>query len=81
MKLKTIKEVDKFLEIVDSCRGEIIITSQYGDRYNLKSKLNKYVAVGELIGDNAENLELWCDYKEDEAKFLKFLKELKEEQD
>ena len=43
MKLKTIKEVDKFLEIVDSCRGEIIITSQYGDRYNLKSSPINYM--------------------------------------
>lgn len=36
MRLTKIKEVNDFLEIVNHCKGEVTLTSQYGDKYNLK---------------------------------------------
>ena len=76
MKLTNIKEVNDFLAVVDSCEGSVTLTSPYGDRFNLKSKLTQYIAIAELLGDNAEELELWCSSKADEYKFLRFLSEL-----
>ena len=73
MKFNNITDVEEFIRIVDGCRGEVYLTSQYGDKFNLKSKLSQYVALGLLIGEHGSELELWCDDKEDEAKVMEYL--------
>lgn len=75
MKIKNIKDVETFLEVVDECNGDVTLTSVYGDKFNLKSKLTQYIAVSALIGDHGEDLELWYTDKEDEMKFLQMFKE------
>ena len=75
MRLKNIEEVNAFLATVNSCKGDVWLESQYGDKFNLKSKLAQYVAMGALLSDEQEVLELFCSYKEDEQKFLKYFKE------
>lgn len=71
MEIKNIKDVETFLKIVDSCNGEVTLTSVYGDKFNMKSKLTQYVAVSALLGEHGDELELWCSDKCDEEKFLK----------
>lgn len=39
------------------------------DKYNLKSKLAQYLAAAQLFNED-NDLELWCDDKADEAKFM-----------
>lgn len=73
MKLKNIDQVHEFLQIVDECNGDVYLTSQYGDKYNLKSKLSQYIAVAALLGTHGDELELWCDDKEDEPRLLNYL--------
>ena len=75
MKLTKISQVEDFLAIVNACKGDVTLTSQYGDKYNLKSLLTQYVAIGALLGERGDELELFCSSKEDEAKFLKFFNE------
>lgn len=75
MKIKNIKNVETFLAVVNGCKGEVTLTSMYGDKYNLKSALTQYVAVAALVGDHGEELELWCTDKDDEKKFLKMFNE------
>ena len=75
MKIKNIKNVETFLAVVNECKGEVTLTSVYGDKYNLKSALTQYVAVAALLGDHGEELELWCTDKDDENKFFKMLNE------
>lgn len=75
MKIKNIKNVETFLSVVNECKGEVTLTSVYGDKYNLKSALTQYVAVAALVGDYGEELELWCTDKDDEKKFLKMFSE------
>lgn len=75
MKLTKISQVKDFLAIVNTCKGDVILTSQYGDKYNMKSLLTQYVAIGALLGERGDELELFCSSKEDEAKFLKFFNE------
>ena len=50
MRLTKIKEVNDFLEIVNHCKGEVTLTSQYGDKYNLKSLLTQYVCNCGSVG-------------------------------
>jgi len=75
MKINNIKEAEKFIATADSCKGDVFLTSIYGDKFNLKSKLSQYVGIASLIGDHAGDLELYCSNKEDEAKFLRLFAE------
>ena len=75
MKIRKIEQLDDFLAAVDKCVGDVYLESVQGDRYNLKSQLNKYIALGALLTDKSEMLELFCDKKEDEKHFLKFFYE------
>jgi len=75
MKLSNIDQVNEFLQVVKECSGEVYLTSVQGDKFNLKSSFSQYIAMGALLGNHGDELELWCDEKSDEAKFLGFLKE------
>ena len=75
MRLSNIKEVEGFLNTVNECESSVWLESQYGDKFNLKSKLSQYVALSALLGENGEELMLFCSLREDEAKLLKFFKE------
>ena len=75
MKLTKISQVEDFLSAVNTSKGDVWLTSRYGDKYNLKSLLTQYIAIGALLGSRGDELELFCDNKEDEALFLKFFYE------
>ena len=73
MKFTNAKQIEDFLNEIDNCQGQVYLRSIYGDIYNLKSKLNQYLAVAALLGEHGDELELFCDLKEDEARLLSFL--------
>ena len=75
MKLTKITQVKEFLAVVDSCEGDVWLVSLQGDKYNLKSTLTQYVAMGALLGQKGDELELFCDLTADEQKFLKWFNE------
>lgn len=75
MKLTKITQVKEFLAIADNCEGDVWLVSLQGDKYNLKSTLTQYVAMGALLGEKGDELELFCDLPEDEQKFLKWFNE------
>ena len=72
MKLTKISQVQDFLTAVNKAKDNVWLMSIYGDKYNLKSLLTQYVAMGALLGDRGDELELFCDSKEDESLFLNF---------
>ena len=75
MKIKSIDQIDALLETVNECKSDVYLRSVYGDQYNLKSKLSTYVAIGTLLSDHGEDLELFCSNASDESKFLRFFAE------
>ena len=75
MRIKNIKDVETFLKVVNECKGDVVLTSIYGDKFNLKSTLTQYVAVAALVGEHGEDLELWCTEHEDERRFLQMFNE------
>lgn len=75
MKIKNIKDVEAFLTTVNKCNGDVILTSVYGDKLNLKSKLTQYIAIAKLLGEHGEELELWCSDKNDENNFFEMFAE------
>ena len=75
MKLKNISELNGFIDAVDGCEGHVWLESPDGDKFNLKSKFSQYIALGELLGARGEDLELFCQLLEDEARFYKYFNE------
>lgn len=75
MKFNNADQVQEFLNIVNSCNGDVTLVSPYGDRFNLKSLMTQYIAVGALLGERGDELELFCSNREDESKFIYFLQE------
>ena len=73
MKLKSIEDVNKFLEAVNKCEGGVFWTAPDGSRYNLNSQLSQYVAIGQRLGDHGQELELWCENRKDEWVMINFL--------
>jgi len=69
----TPNSIENFKKIIDSCDGDVFLLSPYGDRYNLKSTLSQYVALGKLIEDK-EDLELWATNIDDQVKLLCYFK-------
>lgn len=74
MKLHNTAEITGFLSAVNSCKGDVYLTSAFGDRFNLKSCLSQYIAIAELLKDHGDSLELFCDNHEDEGNFYEFFK-------
>ena len=72
MKIKNIEEVEGFLDAVNKCKGEVWLESPDGDKFNLKSKFSRYIALGALLSESGDNLELFCSLPEDEHYFYEY---------
>ena len=72
MQLRKIDEVENFITLVQKSKGNVWLETLEGDRYNLKSTFSRYLALGELISKQGNNLMLFCSDKADEAMFFAF---------
>lgn len=72
MKITDNNTLADFLKAVDKASGAVYLKSRYGDIYNLKSMLSRYVAIAALLGQHGDELELFCDNKQDESLFFDF---------
>ena len=80
MKLKNIKEVEAFRKVIHECEGDVYLKSPEGDVFNLKSAMSEYIALGQLLSEQGDNLELFADRREDEAVLLNFLNEVDQDE-
>ena len=72
MKIQNITNIEKFFEVVDSCKGKVELVT--GDRLNLKSKLSQYVSMAKLFSDGTiSELELLAYEPEDINKLVNFM--------
>ena len=49
MKVSNIKDIDKFFQVIDHCKGKVELVTGEGDRLNLKSKLSQYVSLATIF--------------------------------
>jgi hypothetical protein len=66
----TIGDVDleAFLKAIDNCKGPVILFTDEGDRFNLKSKLSQLAGIFNLIqGGKFVNAKVYCPDEEDET--------------
>lgn len=73
MKLNNITDVQKFINAVNACQSDVYLRSQEGDQFNLKSSLSQYIAIGRLLEESGDSLELFAQTREDEALLLEML--------
>ena len=74
MKVQNITDIDKFFEVIDSCKGKVELVTGEGDRLNLKSKLSQYVSMANIFSDGTiAELELLAYEPEDIQKLLSFM--------
>lgn len=74
MRVQNITDIDKFFEVVDSCKGKVELVTGEGDRLNLKSKLAQYVSLANIFSDPAiGELELLAYEPEDIDKLVNFM--------
>lgn len=79
MLLKNVHDVDAFMNAVNRCRDDVLLVSNDGhEKFNLKSVLSRYMAIGELCKDHGDNYEIFCLNKADEGYMLEFFREIKE---
>ena len=76
MKLTNVTDVQKFIEAVNACENDVYLKSLEGDVFNLKSSLSQYIAIGRLLEENGDTLELFAQTREDEARLMAMLVEL-----
>jgi hypothetical protein len=74
MKIKSIINVEKFFEVVDSCKGKVELVTGEGDRLNLKSKLAQYVSLANIFSNGEiPELEIVAYEKEDIDKLMEYM--------
>ena len=71
MKIYNVESPEKFLEVIQQCKGSVELISKQGDRLNLKSELTIFIAVSKLFADTAliNDIELVAS-DPDDVKFL-----------
>ena len=66
-------DVDKFLTVLDTCKGNVFLVTREGDHLNLKSKLCQLIGLTQLIeGGKISEAYILCDNPEDESKLFRF---------
>ena len=76
MKLTNIKQLDKFRDAIEKCKSDVFLKSPEGDVLNLKSSLSRYIALGKLLDEAGDTLELFTTSPEDEAVMLELMLDL-----
>ena len=65
--------VTEFLDVLDTCEGNVYLVTKEGDRLNLKSKLCQLVGLTKLIeGGKIAEASIFCENKDDESKLFRF---------
>jgi len=49
MKITKIKDVNRFMEVVNECSGDVFLNTSNGDCLNLKSKLTQLIALAQIF--------------------------------
>lgn len=74
MKIKNIKDVNRFFEVLDKCKGKVELVTSEGDRLNMRSKLCQYVALSKIFSEaKIDEIELIISEPEDITLLMDYL--------
>ena len=65
-------DVSEFLNVLDTCEGNVYLVSHEGDKINLRSKLSQLLGLTRIIkGGKITEAYILCDKPEDESKLFR----------
>ena len=74
MKVQNIKNIEKFFEVIDYCKGRVELVTGEGDRLNLKAKLSQYVSMANIFSNGEiPELEIIAYEKEDIDRLINYM--------
>ena len=74
MKVQNISDINKFFQVVDSCKGRVELVTGEGDRLNLKSKISQYVSLANVFSDGTiKEMEILASEPEDIQNLMEFM--------
>jgi len=74
MKIKNIKNPQKFFEVLDQCKGTVELVTSEGDRLNMKSKLCQYIALSQMFTEaSIDEVDIIVSEPDDMALMLQYL--------
>lgn len=66
-------DLKEFMEVLDTCEGDVFMVTPEGDRLNLKSKLSQLLGFTALIqGGTVAHARIECTNPADETKLFRF---------
>jgi hypothetical protein len=66
-------DVPEFLELLETCKGNVYLVTREGDRLNLKSKLSQLMGLTQLIeGGKIAEAFIVCENPEDESRLFRY---------
>lgn len=72
MRIRTLDQLSEFVAAINKCKRDAWLESPNGDVFNLTSELSRYVAIGKLLSEQGDKLELFCADSADESNFYRF---------
>ena len=72
MKLMNIQEIDAFKDVLHHARGSVWCEDMSGHHYDLRDEIEQYIAIGEMLKDPENGLELFASDKLTELELLGF---------
>lgn len=72
MKLNNIGDIEDFKKAIHRCKDSVWLESPRGDKFDLKSMFSQYLAIGKLVSECGNDLELFASNPEDEEILLGF---------
>ena len=74
IKMYHVSNLEKFMELVSQCKGNVYVVSEDGDKLNLKSKLTQFVALSKQFASGyIESLSLETTDESDSALLLNYM--------
>ena len=74
MTVENIKDINKFFQVIDSCKGKVELVTGEGDRLNLKSKLTQYVSLANIFSNGTiPELEIIASEPEDVTRLVDYM--------
>ena len=65
-------DVSEFLDVLDSCEGNVYLVTREGDKLNLKSRLSQLLGITRLMeGGRITEAFILCDKPADEQKLFR----------
>lgn len=74
MKVENIRDIDRFFDVIDKCKGKVMLITGEGDQLNLKSKLSQVVSMANIFSNGEiPELEIVASEPEDVQRIVDYM--------